>query len=118
MNTQNENRPCGENCPRKQNTITVPLSPMEKDLLSRLAVTPFLPVASDGNFPVCRELELPSPQAGNLLQKLKQRGLVRIDLDVPLEGFSYEGYDDYPLHGSMALTARGQEALDDMEILG
>ena len=43
---------------------------------------------------------------------------MRIDLDVPLEGFSYEGYDDYPLHGSMALTARGQEALDDMEILG
>ena len=72
MNTQNENRPCGENCPRKQNTITVPLSPMEKDLLSRLAVTPFLPVASDGYFPVCRELELPSPQAGNLLQKLQQ----------------------------------------------
>ena len=47
----------------------------EKDLLSRLAVTPFLPVASDGSFPVCRELELPSPQAGNLLQKLQQRGL-------------------------------------------
>lgn len=118
MNTQNENRQCGVNCPRKRNTVTVPLSPMEKDLLSMLAVTPFLPVASDGTFPVCRELEMPSPQAGNLLQKLQQRGLVRIDLDVPLEGFSYEGYDGYPLHGSMALTARGQEALDDMEILG
>lgn len=96
----------------------MPLSPLEKDLLCQLAVTPFLPVASDGSFPVCRELEMPSPQAGHLLLKLQQRGLIRIDMDVPLEGFSYEGYDGYSLRGSMALTARGQEVLDDMEILG
>lgn len=118
MDTQNENRSCGENCPRKRNTVTVPLSPMERDLLRQLAVTPFLPVASNGTFPVCRELEMPTPQVGNLLQKLESRGLIRIDLDLPLAGCSYEDYGEYPLHGSLALTALGQETLDDMEILG
>lgn len=118
MEVQNETKQCGCSCPRKNNTVTIPLSPMEEDLLRLLAVTPFLPVASNGTFPVCRELEMPSAQAGNLLQKLEQRGLLRIDMDMPLEGFDYEGYEEYPRHGSMALTALGQETLDDMEILG
>ena len=49
---------------------------------------------------------------------VESRGLIRIDLDLPLAGCSYEDYGEYPLHGSLALTALGQEALDDMEILG
>ena len=44
--------------------------------------------------------------------------MIRIDLDLPLAGCSYEDYGEYPLHGSLALTALGQETLDDMEILG
>ena len=115
MDHQNKEKQCGCRCPHADNTVTVPLSPLEKDLLSELAVIPFLPVASHGTFPVCRELSMPSAQAGNLLQKLEQRGLIRIDLDLPLQGFDYAGYEEYPRHGSMALTARGQEALDDME---
>ena len=37
---------------------------------------------------------------------------------MPLRGFDYAAYREYPLHGSMALTGRGQDVLEQIEILG
>lgn len=49
---------------------------------------------------------------------LAGKGLIRLDYDMPLRGFDYAAYREYPLHGSMALTGRGQDVLEQIEILG
>ena len=53
-----------------------------------------------------------------LLQCLEKKGLIDIDYHQPLSGFDYSAYAPYPLQGSMALTARGQEVLDTVELQG
>lgn len=105
-------------CPKAERVVGIPLSPMEKEILKQFAVTPFLPIASNGHFPVCYEFSISTPEAGNLLQKLEKRGLIRIDYDIPLSGYDYSKYSDYSLCGSMALTGLGQDMLDDMEFEG
>ena len=95
------------------------LTPEEVALLGRFAQTPFLPVASRGDReePVCRE-EGREEKPETLLW-LKLKGLITLDYDLPLTGFDYETrYTDCRLRGSMALTCRGQEAVDFLEIQG
>ena len=46
------------------------------------------------------------------------KGLISLDYDIPLKNYDYAEYSAYPVHGSMALTARGQAALDAYEIQG
>ena len=41
-----------------------------------------------------------------------------MDFALPLKGFDYAGYEAWPIRGSMALTAAGQEALDSLDIQG
>ena len=53
-----------------------------------------------------------------ILQLLEQKGLISIDYDQPLKGFDMSTYQGYPVHGSFALTARGQKALELLEIQG
>ncbi len=64
------------------------------------------------------------------LRRLASRGYLTLDYDIPLSGFDYylyqtaelknrlsecnPGYTILPKKGSMALTLRGQEALDDL----
>ena len=48
----------------------------------------------------------------------QRKGLIEIDADEPLRGFSYGGYEKFQRHGCMALTARGQLVLDLMDIQG
>ena len=52
------------------------------------------------------------------ISSLANRGLIRVDYDIPLLNYDYAEYRAYPLHGSMALTMRGQEIIELLEIQG
>lgn len=97
------------------------LTKEEMDVLRSFAVLPFQPVARKAaeETPFCLEMPEFTPDfLGNLLLLLEKKGLIEIDYKIPLNGFSYEAYGDHPVHGSMALTARGQTALELLEVLG
>ena len=72
----------------------------ELEMLDTLARIPFL-----------REYAL-------ILLCLEKKNLVSIDYSAPLKGFSYAGYEKYPVKGSVALTNRGQQVLDLLEKQG
>lgn len=96
------------------------LTEAELALLERLAQTPFLPVGKAlGEYPIYREEQDRSPEEyGKAVLGLDLKGLVRLDYDLPLSGFDYGAYQDCPLRGSMALTARGQAVVEQIEIQG
>ena len=95
------------------------LSGGEVEMLRALGQIPFLPVArtaaDDG--PVFLEWGAPDFYKTVILS-LERKGLIDIDYHAPLGGFPYTGYEMYPLKGSMGLTARGQDALDALELQG
>lgn len=93
------------------------LSEGEITFLRRLGEVAFLPVA--------RQLGEPTPifpetdgveNMSLILEVLEKKGLISLDYDKPLAGF--DGYGDYPVKGSMALTQRGQQVLELMEYQG
>lgn len=91
------------------------LTPGELELLRQLAETPFLPAARavDGEVPIYLEAENRSPEEYSaVLLHLEAKGLIDLDYKLPLKGFSYAAYAGYPVHGSFALTGRGQQVLD------
>lgn len=53
-----------------------------------------------------------------VLQCLEKKRLITIDYDAPLKGFDYRVFPGLPVHGSIALTARGQQVLELLEIQG
>ena len=92
------------------------LSEAEIDFLRRLGQVAFLPVARQlgDSRPIYPE---DGPENMSLiLEILEKKGLISLDYDKPLAG--YAGYGDYPIKGSMALTQRGQQALELMEYHG
>ena len=97
------------------------LSQPELELLQILAQNAFLPVARrmEDPTPVYLEDDRQSPQQYSLvLQCLEKKGLVEIDFYAPLKGADMSRYQGYPIHGSFALTARGQEVLDILDKQG
>ena len=97
------------------------MGPDEVKLLRMFAQTPFLPVARkrDDMVPVYLEDQQFSPETYSiLLQLLEKKMLISIDYDAPLKGASMEKYSAYPVHGSMALTARGQGVLELLDMQG
>ena len=93
------------------------LSEGEITFLRRLGEVAFLPVARQlGDltpiFPETDGVE----NMSLILQVLEKKGLISLDYDKPLAGF--DGYGDYPVKGSMALTQRGQQVLELMEYQG
>lgn len=93
------------------------LSEAEIDFLRTLGEVAFLPVARQmGDItPVYPEKD-GMEDMSLLLQILEKKGLISLDYDKPLAGF--DGYGDYPIQGSMALTQRGQQVLELMEYQG
>ena len=95
----------------------------ELDLLNTLAQIPFLPVArkADDMTPVYLEDTAYSREDYSLiLLVLEKKGLIDLDYSAPLKGYDMAAYTGYPVHGTMALTARGQtvvELLDKQGIL-
>ena len=94
------------------------LTRQEMDMLQIFAQIPFLPVvrkASDMT-PVYPDYEI--SVSSLVLQCLEKKGLIDIDYHAPLAGFDYGDCGSYPVHGSMALTHRGQQILEMLEIQG
>lgn len=95
------------------------LSQPELDFLNLLAQVAFLPVARkpEDMTPVYLEPDAPE-QASLVLQVLEKKGLVDLDYRSPLKGFDMSAYKAYPVHGTVALTARGQAVIDTIERQG
>lgn len=93
------------------------LTEAEIALLRRFGEIPFWPLArrADTEDPVCLEDDAMTPEA---LSALALKGLIRLDFDLPLTNFDYAPYARYPHHGSMALTAAGQCAVEILEVQG
>lgn len=90
-------------------------------ILQMLAQAPFLPVArrADDMVPIYLEQTQYTPEVYSLiLQCLEKKQLIEIDYRTPLKGCSMAQYEAYPVHGSFALTARGQQVLDLLDIQG
>lgn len=110
---------CGSCCGGCRRELV--LTEAETAMLGQLAQFPFLPLSRDprtGN-PVYLGAKDRTPEEyGRILTSLKLKGLVSLDYDLPLVNFDYVPYQSYPVHGSMALTALGQEAIELLEIQG
>ena len=97
------------------------LTPWEVEMLQKLGQIPFLPVARKmGDLdPVYLEDQDHTPEEYTLiLQCLEKKGLISLDFAVKIKGFDDAAYAAYPIRGSMALTQRGQQVLELMEIQG
>lgn len=97
------------------------LTEVELKLLRRFGETPFLPVARqpDGETPVCLEEGTGEQETvSNGILALERKGLIDLDYNLPLQNFDYGPYAAWSRQGSMALTVRGQEVLDVLDIQG
>ena len=91
----------------------------EIDLLEKLGQIPFLPVArSMGDLTPIYLEDGEQETYSLLLQVLEKKGLISLDFDKPLAGFDDGAYAAYPIRGSMALTRRGQDVLELLELQG
>ena len=100
---------------------TLELAEGEIAMLCTLGQIPFLPVARKmgDDVPVYLEDRKHSVEAYSMiLQCLEKRGLISIDYSLPLRGFDDSAYADYPIRGSFALTRRGQQVVELLEMQG
>ena len=96
------------------------LTPGEIDLLQALGQYSFLPVArkADDMTPVYREESVYSQEEYSLfIQLLEKKNLIYLDY-TPLSGAQMGLYPEFPVHGSMGLTQRGQQVLELLELQG
>lgn len=95
------------------------LTPEEAALLASLGQLPFQPVARRAADPAPVYLGEGEREASSAAAALlEKKGLISLDYDRPLKNFHSAEYDAFPIRGSMALTARGQQVLDLLEIQG
>ena len=90
-------------------------------MLQNLGQIPFLPVARrvDDMTPIYLEDTEETVETYSLiLQCLEKKSLISIDYDQPLKGSDMAAYKRYPVHGSFALTQRGQAVLEMLEKQG
>jgi hypothetical protein len=93
----------------------------ELEFLQELGQVAFLPVARTmGDLtPVYLEAGEDNREEYSLiLQCMEKKGLISLDYDKPLRQFQPDRYAAYPIHGSIALTERGQKVLEMLEIQG
>lgn len=92
----------------------------ELHILKSLGQIPFLPIArkADDMTPIYLEDESYTKEEYSLiLQVLEKKGLISLEYD-PLTGADMSAYKGYPVHGSMALTARGQTVVELLDLQG
>lgn len=97
------------------------LTEAEIGMLETLAQIPFLPIARTAADPSPIYLEDDAHSIGEyslILQCLEKKGLISLDYDSPLKGCDLGAYAAYPVHGSIALTARGQTVIELLELQG
>lgn len=95
------------------------LTPGEIAMLEKLAQIPFLPICRrmDDAAPIYLEDQDYSLEEYSLiLQLMEKKGLITLDFDQPLK--NHTPSPGYPIHGSMALTAKGQYVLQLLELQG
>ena len=112
---------CGGCCGHCGGCGPMELTEGEIRMLRNLSQIPFLPVARkmSDDIPVYLEEQAePAEVYSLILQCLQKRGLISIDYDQPLKGAYPDRYDPYPVRGSFALTERGQQVLDLLDIQG
>lgn len=112
---------CGNCCGNCGGCGELILSSGEVEMLLTLAQIPFLPVArrADSMDPVYLEDNAYTPEEYSLiLQCLEKRNLITIDYHMPMKGAYKTAYDPYPVHGSFALTAKGQDVVELLQLQG
>lgn len=94
------------------------LSEIEIELLQALAQLAFLPLGQNANGdPLYLEEQTHSAEEyTNALLCLEKRGLVSLDYSTPLKAVDYSRYGR--IHGSFALTAKGQQIVELLDIQG
>lgn len=110
---------CGGNCGGCARELVI--TQKELVFLQELAQVAFLPVARTmGDLtPIYLEEGAEKKEEYSLiLQCLEKKGLISLDYDKPLQGFRADAYAAYPIHGSMALTERGQKVLEMIDLQG
>ena len=93
----------------------------EITVLHKFAQTPLISAARkiDDATPIYLEdNDFAQAEYGIILTLLERKGLIRIDFDIPIKNADVSIYAAYPIVGSMALTARGQQVLDLLELQG
>ena len=81
----------------------------------------FLPVARkpDDMTPFYPEGEACSlKEYSAILTHLERKGLISIDYGAPVGSYPEELYGKWPVHGSVALTQRGQNVVESLNITG
>lgn len=91
------------------------LTKKEISFLESLGQIPFLPVARNMGEDKPAFLEENTDEMTLLLQCLEKKGLISLDYDKPIRGFDYGAY---PIQGSLALTQRGQQVLEMVQVQG
>lgn len=111
---------CGACCGGICQGGSLQLSREEAKLLAKFAELPFLPVTcrADDRSPIFLDQEYTQTAISTTITGLWQKRLIRVDYDIPILNFDYADYGPYAIHGSMALTAAGQDVLDFLEIQG
>lgn len=113
---------CNHNCAACGGcAATLELTEGEIELLRELGRFSFLPVArrADDMIPVYLEEDLRSREEYSLILRcLEKKGLIDIDYRAPLAGADMSRYRGLPVHGSFALTARGQTVVELLEVQG
>ena len=97
------------------------LTEQELYMLRALGQIPFLPIArrADDMTPVYLEDDKFSREEYSMiLQILEKKGLISLDYDKPLAGFDMSAYKLLPVHGSMALTEKGQAVVEMLDLQG
>ena len=112
---------CGNCCGNCGGCGSMILADGEIEMLQKLAQIPFLPVArrADNMDPMYFEdSEHTAGEYSLILQCLEKRGLISIDYDKPLRSFHDSAYAAYPIRGSFALTQRGQQVVELLDVQG
>ena len=93
----------------------------EVDLLRQLATYAFLPVArrSDDMTPYYPEGDAYSREEYcAIMLHLERKGLIDLDYGAPVGKYDKTLYAGLPVHGAMALTQRGQQVVELLEVQG
>ena len=89
----------------------------ELEILEVLGQVAFAPVTRQDDTPIyLGEGWLSREEYSLILACLEKKGLVSLDYDMPIKGFS--GYGSYEVRGSMGLTAKGQQILELLDLQG
>ena len=83
---------------------------------SPIFITNVIPVPGDS--PVFTDDNSPVPASADdisaCLHALEAKQLISVDDNIPIAGYDYSAYHGFSIHGSMALTAFGQDILDSL----